>query len=144
MTVVATNERGSASLELPLLLGLVIIPFALLVLTIPRWVEHQTAARDAAAEIGRLLVVQPSAAGVGQVDAHELLHRIEQAHGLRAGSLSLVGPPPGSLTPGGAVVVRVAVDLPGPTVPVLGSLGLGSWTAEHTERVPDYAGSFDQ
>ncbi len=144
MTVGASNERGSASLELPLLLGLVIIPFALLVLTIPRWVEHQTAARDAAAEISRLLVMQPPSAGEGQVEPDELLHRIEKAHGLRADSLFLVGPPAGSLTPGGAVVVRVAVDLPGPTVPVLGSLGLGSWTAEHTERVPDYAGSYDQ
>lgn len=144
MTVIGSNQRGSASLELPLLLGLVIIPFALLILTIPRWVEHQTAARDAAAEIGRLLVVQPTSAGEGQVEPDQLLRRIEKAHGLRAGSLSLAGSPTGSLTPGGVVVVRVVVDLPGPTIPVLGSLGLGSWTAEHAERVPDFAGSDKQ
>ncbi len=144
MSIVGSPQRGAAGIELPLLLGLVILPFALLILTIPQWVERQTAARDAAAEIGRWSVVQPGGDGGGRADAEVLLRRIEAAHGLRPGALALVGDPAGSLAPGSAVTVRVSVDLPGPTVPGLGALGLGRWTAEHTERVPDYVSRDDQ
>ena len=143
MSIAGSPQRGSAGIELPLLLGLVILPFALLVLTIPQWVERQTAARDAAAEIGRWSVVQHGGDDGGRAEAEVLLRRIEEAHGLRPGSLSLVGGPTGSLSPGGTVTVQVSVDLPGPTVPGLGSLGLGRWTAEHTERVPDYVSRDD-
>jgi len=53
----ARREQGSAALELPLLLGLLLIPFGLLMLTFPTWVERQTAARDAAGEVARHLVI---------------------------------------------------------------------------------------
>ena len=129
------GQRGSAALELPLIVCLLLMPFAMLVLTIPTWVERQMAARDAAGELARLLVVTDVDSGPRLA---ALLARIEVSHGLAVGTLRLAEAPSGSLTPGDQITVRVSVDLPGPSVPMLGDLGTGSWTASHTERVPDY------
>lgn len=131
------GQRGSAALELPLIVCLLLLPFAMLVLTIPTWVERQMAARDAAGELARLLVVTEVDVDSGPRLA-ALLARIEVSHGLAVGALRLAEAPSGSLTPGDQITVRVSVDLPGPSVPMLGDLGTGSWTASHTERVPDY------
>lgn len=125
--------------ELPLVLGLLVLPFGLLILSLPTWVERQTAARDAAAEVARSLVVSTAsdglAAGPGSLDS--LLREIEAGYQLAPGSLRLDSPP--TIAAGEAVTVRVTVVLPGPRLPVFGSLGRRSWTAEHTERAPDYA-----
>ena len=51
------TQRGSVVFELPLLVGLILIPFGLLVISIPTWVERQTAARDAAGEIARTIAL---------------------------------------------------------------------------------------
>ncbi len=124
-------ERGSALLELPFVLGLIVLPFALLVLQLPVWVERQVAAGDAAAEIARAIVVH----GV-EVDEGELLMAIESAHGLEPGSLTGSRVIPGLA--GEAVTVEVTVEIPAITLPVFGSIGRGSWTASHVERMPDH------
>lgn len=133
------QERGSAIVELPLVLGLLVLPFGLLVLTLPTWVERQTAARDAAAEVARTLVVSTSSTSddAGLRDVETLLRQIEAGYELSPGSLRLDAPP--TVNPGEAVTVRVTVVLPGPRLPLFGSLGRRSWTVEHTERAPDYA-----
>lgn len=125
------RERGSAIFELPLIVGLILVPFGLLVLLLPTWVERQTAARDAGAEVARAIVVAgPS------VDRDTLLRRIEVGHGLAPGSLRLVevsGHEPAEM-----VTVRVSVVLPGRGLPLLGAVLPRTWTAVHTERRPDY------
>ena len=125
------NERGSAAFELPLIVGLVLIPFGLLVLLLPDWVERQTAARDGAAEVARAIVV-----GGAGIDTDQLLHRIEVGHGLAPGSLRLVEV--SGRVPGELVTVRVSVVLPGRGLPVFGVVMPRTWTAVHTERRPDY------
>ena len=127
------GERGSAAFELPLILGLVLVPFGVLVLSISTWVERQTAARDAAGETARFAVV----AGPERLDEVEpLLREIEQGYGLPAGSLRLQFAP--SDVPGEAIISQVTVSMPGAVIPLFGSFGDVSWTAEHVERVPDY------
>ncbi len=135
-TDVRQGERGSALLELPFVLGLIVLPFALLVLQLPIWVERQMAAGDAAAEIARSVVVHGA-----EVDEGELLAAIESAHGLKPGSLTGFRLTPGLA--GEAVVVEVTVEIPAITLPVFGSIGRGSWTATHVERMPDH-GSLEQ
>ena len=127
----ATSERGSAVFELPMVLGLILVPFGLAVLLLPAWVERQTAARDGAAEVARHLVVAAADRNPAAV-----LRDIEDGYQLEPGSLRLASDP--VLVPGEAVTVRVSVALPSTVLPVFGSLGGGSWTATHTERVPDY------
>lgn len=122
------RQRGSALFELPLLVGLIMIPFGLLVISVPTWVERQTAARDAAGEVGRAIVVggSPQAA----------LASIERGYELPPGALQVSY---GSSFEGGdSVVVEVTVAMPAVELPIFGSFGHLTWTAEHTERFPDY------
>lgn len=127
------RERGSAILELPVLLGLILIPFGILVLSVPTWIERQTAARDAAGESARYLVI---AGPDGLDEASQIVAGIESGYGLPAGSLRLELP--SDLVPGQSVTVRVVVVIPAADIPLMGSFGDTSWTAEHTERYPDY------
>lgn len=130
----AAGERGSALIEFPMVIGLILIPFGVMVLSAPTWVERQTAARDAAAESARLIVT--SSDEVSTTPA-ELIRRIELGYGLPSGSL-VMSNPTGRLAPGGTVTVVVTVEIPALSLPILGTVGSVDWTAEHTERVPDY------
>ena len=133
MTCANEGERGSAAFEMPLIVGLILIPFGVLVLSVSTWVERQTAARDAAAETARFAVI----AGPERADDVEsLLRDIESGYGLAPGSMRVELVP--SPAPGEAVVSRVTISMPGAVVPLFGSFGDVSWTAEHVERLPDF------
>lgn len=125
------RERGSALLELPFVLGLIVMPFALLVLQLPIWVQHQAAADDAAGEAARLVVAH----GV-DADTATLVAAIEASRGLPAGALHVEVESGGR--PGDPVTARVVVDMPTITLPVFGVIGRSSWATSHTERVPDF------
>lgn len=133
------SERGSAVLEFPVLLGLVLIPFGILVLSIPTWVERQTAARDAAAESARYLV-HAGPAGLDQ--ANQIVRDVELGYGLPAGTLRIELP--AQLAPGEALTVSVTVVIPAADLPLFGSFGDTTWTADHTERYPDFAEELDR
>lgn len=124
-------ERGSATVELPFVLGLIVMPFALVVLQLPRWVEYQQAANDAAAEVAR-----SHATGSDSEQADELLGLIESSHGLSPGSLGAASVTPGAA--GGDLVVEVTVELPVLSFGSLGTLGATTWTARHVERRADF------
>lgn len=128
------SERGSVLIEFPMVIGLILIPFGMLVLSAPTWVERQTAARDAAAESARSLVV-PDRDSLMTPDA--LIRQIEAGYGLPAGSLRAEIPAERFL-PGEAVTVVVTVEIPALSIPIFGNVGSVDWTAEHTERFPDY------
>lgn len=123
------SERGSAIFEMPLLVGLILIPFGLLVISIPTWVERQTAARDAAGEVARAIVY-------GEGNEGEVLAAIERGYELPAGTLRVSDN--SAVVPGESVVVLVDVSMPAVELPIFGSFGHLTWTAEHVERLPDY------
>ncbi len=115
------------------MIGLILIPFGILILSIPTWIERQTAARDAAAESARYLVL---AGPEGLEGATQIVADVERGYGLPAGSLRLEMP--SELVPGEALTVRVVVVIPAADIPLMGSFGDTTWSAEHTERYPDY------
>lgn len=127
------GERGSAVIEFPILVGLLLIPFGMLILSVPTWIERQTAARDAAAESARYLVL---AGPEGLDDATQIVHEIEAGYGLPDGSLELEMP--GAFVAGQPLSVTVRVVIPAADIPLLGSFGDTTWTATHIERYPDY------
>lgn len=127
------TERGSAVLEFPLVFGLILVPFGLLVISAPTWVERQTAARDAAGEAARSIVLN----GPESATPEQIVRSIEAGYGLAPGSLD-ASIPPGGQTPGSSVTVDVAVEIPALSLPIFGAVGSVSWTASHTERYPDY------
>ncbi len=133
----SSRQRGSALLEFPLILGLILMPFGLLILSAPTWVERQTAARDAAGESARYLLLNGQD---GSLTAEQIVREIEAGYGLAPGTLR-VSMPPGGVVPGESVTVQVTVTIPAVAVPIFGAIGEVDWTAEHTERAPDYGAS---
>ncbi len=113
-----------------------IVPFGLMLLTMSTWIERQSAASDAAAELGRAAVFDRLDAGSSHDD---LLIQIEAGYGLAPDSLRLEELVVGA--PGEAVRVVVSVEVPGVDLPLFGSVGTVRWRAEHVERVPDYGRS---
>lgn len=122
-----------AAIELPLVIGLVLIPLGLLVLHVPTWIERQHAARDAAAEVARLMV---SSSDATTTDVDAVVERVTAAHGLPPGSMRLQLDQAGRGQP---VTARVTVEIPAARLPGLGEVAAVSWTATHIERYPDLA-----
>lgn len=125
-----SGEKGAAVLELPLVLGLILLPFGIFLLSVSTWVERQAAARSAASEVARALVFD------GDADVVLLVAGIEAGHGLEPGALGVEFVD--EAVPGGRVTVVATVVIPRAVVPVFGSIAGTSWSVEHVERRPDY------
>ena len=121
-------------IEFPMVIGLILIPFGMLALSASTWVERQTAARDAAAESARYLVV--SGAG-GSASPESIVRQVELGYNLPPGTLRASIPADG-FAPGESVTVEVTVEVPALSLPILGGVGSVDWTTQHTERFPDY------
>ena len=119
-------------LELPLVVGFVLVPIGLLVVTAPTWIERQTAARDAAAEVGRAIAL-----GGADADVTSLVDDIAEGYGLDPDDL-VVDVVVAADEPGGEIVVRVSATVPAVWFPVFGEVGQATLVAEHRERRPDY------
>lgn len=129
------NQTGSAVLETPIAVVLLLVPVALLVITLPTWPERQTVARAAASQAARTAVLAASweeAMAAGQ----DTVRRTAANYGLDSGDLALRWS--GNLTRSGAVTARVTVHMPALAIPDLGRFGSWNWTASHTENVDRY------
>jgi len=124
------SERGSAVIEIPMVLGFLIIPVAFLILTIPTWLQDIHAANDAASEAGRAFVLS---GGDGEAVGRAIL-AAELSHGRDPGSLTLVSTTP-TAELSGAVLVEVSVEV---QAIALFDLGAFTFTSSHTERYPTY------
>ncbi|MGH9189977.1 MAG: hypothetical protein ACRD0Q_08105 [Acidimicrobiales bacterium] len=130
-----TNERGMVAVELPLALGLLLLPLALLVITLPTWPERQTMARAAANEAARTVALADSW-DEGMAAAVEAVNRAATNEGIDAQDVSLSVD--GSLERRATVTVHVRVRMPALNIPGLTTISAWSWTASHSERVDDY------
>lgn len=145
-------ETGHVAIELTLGLGLLVLPMALLALSLPVWVQRQTAATAAAQEAARAVVVAASV-DEGQRAARRIVSEVTDSHGLQPADLDLcfvahaVGDPAPrtcgapSLGRGSAVTAHVRVRLPALPLPGLDvRVAAISRTVSHTERVDRYRG----
>jgi hypothetical protein len=127
-------EGGYVSLELVLGLALLVLPVALIVLTLPTWLARQNLARLAAQQAARTAVIAASpdqgatAAGTVATDAG-----LDPARDLR-----VAWEPGSSFARGGLVTVRVTVVSPAIAIPFLGTFGSFPLTATFSERVDQY------
>lgn len=129
------SERGTAAIETPLALLLLLVPVALMVITVPAWPERQTVARAAATQAARTAVLADSwdeATAAGE----DAVARSGANYGLPAGDLTVEWE--GTLARGGTVTARITVRMPALVVPGLGRIGAWSWTASHSELVDRY------
>ena len=121
-----------------LALGLLVLPVALLVLTLPGWSDRQVTARVISREVAR----RTAREGVCDVAAARALTATMAANlGVPSSELSTdVSCADGAvLEPGADVEARVTVLMPAVEVPGIGAVGAWSWTARHREPVDRYA-----
>ena len=128
------DEEGYICLELVLGLALLVLPIALIVLTLPTWLARQNLARLAAQQAARTGVIAASpeqgAAAAGTVVADAGLDP--------ATDLRLSWEPGSSFARGGLVTARATVESPAVSIPFLGSVGSFPLTATFSERVDQY------
>lgn len=132
------SSRGSASLELALGVGLLLVPAALLVMSFGPWLERRTFVRVAAAEVARSVVMS---GGDGEAGL-KLLEELAVGNGVDPTQVTvgLCGPvvplsdaPPSGCVPlarGGRVEVAVGVEVP---VLVTPFGGVGGIRVEHLQ-----------
>lgn len=129
------DEGGAVAVELPLALGLLLLPLALMVITVPTWPERQTVARAAAIEASRTAVLAGS--WEEGVDAgNEAVAQAARNYGLDPSDLSVKWS--GAFGRGEAMTASVTVRIPALVLPGLTTVEAWSWTARHSERLDDY------
>jgi hypothetical protein len=129
------DERGAVAVELPAAIGLLLVPLALLVITVPSWPERQTVARSAASEAARTAVL----AGSWQegIDAGtEVVALAAQNYNLAPADLTVSWE--GAFARGESITATVTVRMPALVVPGLTTVDPWTWSTSHTERVDDY------
>ncbi len=129
------SERGAVAIELPAAIGLLLLPLALLVITIPTWPERQTVARSAASEAARTAVLASS--WEEGIDAGaDVVGLAAQNYGLDPADLTVSWQ--GAFGRGESITATVTVRMPALVVPGLTTVDPWTWSASHTERVDDY------
>ncbi len=124
------SERGTAVIEIPMVLGFLIIPVAFLILTIPTWLQGIHAANDAAAESARAFVLS----GADPDSVTRALTASASSHGYED-RLQLASATTTGIGPGDEVTVTVNVQL---RAIALFNVGSFTYTASHVERYPSY------
>ena len=133
------GDRGSTSIELPLAVGLILLPIAARVMIIPQWPERQTVATAAAKEAATLYATAGSPDGGAQA-AQLAVTQAAANYGLPSLRLELTG----QWCRGCTVTARVTVDIPTVRLPLLGDVGGTFWTATSSSRVEDFASRGEQ
>jgi hypothetical protein len=131
------GQEGFAAIELSVGIALLVLPVALLVLSLPEWSSRQNLARLAARDAARVVGLR------GWCDQHageRAVDEIAGGAGLPDGSLRLALDcvPAAPLLRSGTVTARVTVEIPAVTVPLIGSVPRWAWTAVHQEPVDPY------
>lgn len=133
------GDGGFAAVELVAGVAFLVLPVALLVLSLPEWSARQGIARLAARDAARAVSLRgwcDPEVGRAAVDA------IETESGLPTGALRVVidCEPAAPLPRDGIVTARVAVAMPMLAVPLVGSVPGWTWTAGHREPVDPFGG----
>lgn len=129
------RDRGAAAIELPLAVGLLLLPIALVVMLVPQWPERQTVARAAAKEAATLYANAPSAA-IGQELAEAAVAQAAANYGLPSTALTVTLSP--DWCRACTVTAEVVVDIPAINVPGVGTVGAFAYTATSSARIDDF------
>ncbi|MDQ3974201.1 MAG: hypothetical protein M3276_07685 [Actinomycetota bacterium] len=130
-----SQARGQIPIEFALGVGLLVLPIAVLVLSLPTWAERQNMARLAAQEAARTLALASDWES-GTAAAAAVVGEFAANHGLEPAAVVVSFD--GYLTRGGAVTAHVTAAFPTTVFPGIGTVGSFSWTTSHTEHVDNY------
>ena len=135
--MIREREAGFVATELVLGIGLLVVPVALVVLTLPGWSERQVTARVISREVARRVARDgvcdvAGSRALGATMARNLGVPGEQV------TVDVSCADGAALVPGGDVEARVTVTMPAVDLPGIGAIGAWSWTARHREPVDRY------
>lgn len=129
------RDAGAAAIELPLAVGLLLLPIAMIVMLIPQWPERQTVARSAAKEAATLYANADDEASGAEL-ARASVAQAAANYGLPDEALSVeLG---GDWCRACTVTAAVTVDIPAIAVPIVGTIGAFTYTADSSARIDDY------
>jgi len=131
----AGREAGGIPIEFALGIGVLVVPVTLLVLTLPTWVERQSAARLAAQEAARTVVLADSLAA-GIAAGEDAAAHIAANHGIDPADFAVSFA--GTLERGDAVTATIAARFPATAFPGFGDVAGFTWTVTATEHVDRY------
>lgn len=129
------RDVGAAAVEMPLAVGLLLLPIALVVMLVPQWPERQTVARSAAKEAATLYA-NASNEAVGEEIARASVQQAAANHGIPASSMTVEFS--GQWCRACTVTASVIVDIPAVAVPFVGTVGAFAYTADSSTRIDDY------
>ncbi|MEQ8438047.1 MAG: hypothetical protein RIB65_11185 [Ilumatobacter fluminis] len=129
------RDTGAAAIELPLAVGLLLMPIAVIVMLVPQWPERQTVARSAAKEAATLYANAPSRS-VGIELAQQSVAQAAANHGLAPAALTVALS--NDWCRACTVTASVTVDIPAVAVPFAGTVGAFSYTTSSSARIDDY------
>jgi hypothetical protein len=129
------GDGGAAAIEMPLAIGLLLLPIAMVVMLVPQWPERQTVARAAAKEAATLYATAPDEAS-GAALAQSSVAQAAANHGLPAGAMTVaLG---GEWCRACSVTATVTVEVPAINVPFAGTVGSFTYSSTSTARIDDY------
>jgi hypothetical protein len=136
------GNGGFLSVEYAAAIGFLLMPVALIVMTLPVWPERQTIARVAAEEAARAAALESNAvdaATAGRQIAEEVFSNWGLDPAVNATQIVIAGDPRAREP----VTATVTVSMPAVRVPGMFEVSDGwEWTAVHSEAVDKYR-SFD-
>lgn len=132
-----TDDRGSAALELPLGLGLLVVPIVLVLAVLPGLTEHRTIARSVAAEAARTVVLGDGSPAVAAAARGVAEAALADYAGV---DVALCGGSGCPVTRGAVVEVTVRLRVPAITIPLVGEVAEIPISVAHREQVDAYRG----
>jgi hypothetical protein len=129
------GDQGTAAVEMPLAVGLLLLPIAMVVMVVPQWPERQTLATAAAKEAASLYANAADPA-TGAAQARAAVGQAAANHGVPESSMTVsLG---GEWCRACTVSASVTVAIPAIDVPFAGAVGGFEWTATSEARIDDY------
>lgn len=137
----AGGDRGAAAIEMPLAVGLLLLPISMIVMLIPQWPERQTVA-SAAAKDAATIYANASDPASGAAEAIASVAQAAANYGLPPGALTVqLG---GEWCRACTVTATVTVDIPAINVPFAGTVRSFTWSATSSARLDDYRSLNDE
>lgn len=129
------DDGGFAVIELAYTVMFWLVPIAILVASLPTWVERQSLARLAAQEAAREVVLSDALAA-GQAEGRAIVAQLAANHDVPPGDLTVAFG--GDLTRGTEVTAAVTVRIPALSLPLITTVPAFSYTSTHAELVDQY------
>ena len=133
------GDTGSAAVEFPLAVSFLLLPIAVIVMTVPQWPERVSVTRSMAREAATLYATAGSEAA-GRDAARRSVNEAAANWGFDPATVALGFE--GSWCRACTVRVNVTTPVPALQVPFIGEVGGFEYTGSATARIDDY-GSID-